>query len=214
MTVITIEYQMGCGGRDIGHMLARHMQLTYMDREIVQGVAQELHISEDAAEQHDERVEGALMRMLTLLSLSGDMAWMTHEDQAGAIVDEQVYHSTTTRVIRAAAERDQVVIVGHGAGFALARHPGVLRVGLYAPAEQRIATVMARNQIDRAAAQQRITQSDQERCRYIKRFYQTNWREPDHYDLMLNSALFPAEQVAELIAWTWQTSHPAPVGSP
>ena len=62
MAAMTIEYQMGCGGRDIARTLAEKLGFSYMDREIVQGVANELHIQEDNVEWHDERVAGLVER--------------------------------------------------------------------------------------------------------------------------------------------------------
>src|SRR5918912_3368691 len=101
MTVITIEYQMGCGGRDIGRQLADRLNLNYVDREIVKGVAGELHISEDFADMHDERVEGVLGRTLSLLSLSGDVTFIAPPRSNDMLmIDETVYHNTTCRVIK------------------------------------------------------------------------------------------------------------------
>jgi cytidylate kinase len=204
MAVLTIEYQMGCGGRDIGRMLAGRLNLDYVDREIVKGVAQELHIQEDTVDLHDERVAGMLERALRLLSVPGEMTWMAPlRENSLAAIDETVYHTTTCRVIEAAARRDRVVIVGHGASFALAGWPGVMHVGLHAPADKRIATVMERLQLDREAAQHRVTQSDLDRARYIKRFYQANWRDADHYHLMIDTTFLGPDRVVELIATAW-----------
>lgn len=205
MAVITIEYQIGCGGRDIGRKLAERLGFSYMDREIVQGVARELQIDEAAAELHDERVAGVLGRVLDMMRMTGELTWVAPERDPGfTLLDEATYHGTTCRVIEAAARRDHVVIVGHGSAFALAGWPGVMHVGLYAPAEQRVATVMSRLQISRDEARRRVSESDHDRARYVKRFYHVNWHDADHYHFMANTGVFAPDQVVDLIAQAWR----------
>ncbi|NNJ09223.1 cytidylate kinase-like family protein [Chloroflexales bacterium ZM16-3] len=207
MTVITIEYQMGCGGRDIARKLAEQLGFSYVDREIVRDVAHELHIAEDMADEHDERMAGLLDRAITMLWAAGELAGgAASSEVVPAPIDDTLYHQVTCQVITAAARRDKVIIVGHGASFALAGWPGVMHVGLYAPLERRVTTIMGRMKVNRAEAERRITQRDNDRARYIKQFYNANWREADHYHLMIDTAQLTPEQVVELIAQAWRTS--------
>jgi cytidylate kinase len=207
MSVITIEYQMGCGGRDIARMLAEQLGFSYVDREIVQGVAQELHIAEDTADEHDERLSGLLERAMSMFWSAGELTGgASAGESALAMIDDTVYHQVTCQVVEAAARRDTVIIVGHGASFTLAGWPGVMHVGLYAPMERRVTTIMGRFEVDRGEAQRRITQRDHGRARYIKQFYHANWREADHYHLMIDTAQLAPERVVELIAQTWRMS--------
>ncbi|MBX0326659.1 cytidylate kinase-like family protein [Oscillochloris sp. ZM17-4] len=207
MTVITIEYQMGCGGRDIARKLAELLGFSYVDREIVRDVAHELHIAEDMADAHDERMAGLLDRAMTMLWAAGELAGgAASAEVAPAPIDDTLYHQVTCQVIEAAARRSKVIIVGHGASFALAGWPGVMHVGLYAPMERRVTTIMGRLKVSQAEAERRITQRDHDRARYIKQFYNANWREADHYHLMIDTAQLTPEQVVALIAQAWRTS--------
>ncbi|MEI7770015.1 MAG: cytidylate kinase-like family protein [Chloroflexales bacterium] len=207
MTAITIEYQMGCGGRDIARLLAGQIGFSYVDREIVQSVAQELDVAEDSAEQHDERIEGLLERTMTMLWAAGEVTGgASSAEGALAMIDDIVYHQTTCKVIEAAARRDKAVIVGHGASFALAGWQDVLHIGLYAPLERRVTTIMGRMNVDHAEALRRVTKRDHDRARYIKQFYHANWREADHYHLMIDTAIFAPDQVTDLIVQAWRTS--------
>ena len=206
MAIITIEYQMGCGGRAIGQMLAQRLGFSYVDREIVQGVARQLQIGESAAEQQDERAAGLLGRALASLRASGELTWTAAPSMPPALIDDTVYQTTTCNIIEAAARGDRVVIVGHAAGFALADWPGALHVGLYASREQRVATVMQRLGVDRTEALRQVTESDHGRARYIKRFYNANWLDAEHYHLMVDTELWTPERVADLILSAWQAS--------
>lgn len=207
MTVITIEYQMGCGGRDIARLLAAELGLSYVDREIVKNVAHELHVAEAEADEHDERLAGLLERSMTMFWTAGElMGGVMSAENVLAALGDTAYHDTTREVIAAAARRNDVVIVGHGASFALAGWHGVMHVGLYAPLERRVATIMKRMQVGQAEARRRIAEREEARARYIKQFYHANWREADHYHLMLDTSHFAPEQVMALIAQAWHGS--------
>lgn len=207
MTVITIEYQMGCGGRDIARMLAEQLGLSYVDREIVRDVAQELHVAEDVADQHDEHLAGLLERAMTMFWTAGELAGaVLSSENVLATMDDTIYHQTTGQIIETAARGSNVVIVGHGASFALAGWRGVMHVGLYAPLERRVTTIMGRMGVDRAESQRRIARREQDRARYIKQFYQANWREADHYHLMIDTSRFTPARVVDLIIQAWRTS--------
>jgi cytidylate kinase len=205
MTSITIEYQMGCGGRDIAHVLADKLGFNYLDREIVREVAKDLHVAEADADQHDERVSGFLERTMSMLWSAGELSGaVSSPEPALAMLDDTLYHQVTCQVIGDAARKSPSVIVGHGASFALAGWPGVMHVGLYAPLERRVTTIMKRMGIERNEAQHRISQRDQGSARYIKQFYHANWREAEHYHMLIDTSQFSPEQVVELILQAWR----------
>jgi cytidylate kinase len=199
MSVITINYQVGCGGHRIGEALAERLGYEVVDREIVQRVAQQLKISEATARVWDEHVESLVTRALTLFSTVGDAGYVPPVTNPDTIVDERAYFQTARAVIEAAARTQNVVIIGHAANFALAGRPDVLHLYLYAPVEQRVATMMAREGIDRSEAARRIGRLDHDRAQYAKRWYHVDWQDPLSYDLMLNTASVPPEQVVEIV---------------
>jgi cytidylate kinase len=206
MAVITIAYQIGSGGRQIGQALAKRLDLDYIDREIVQGVAQQLHCSEDVAARLDERARGLVTRMLWMLSSTGELALAAPPPDRDQQIDEGTYFKTTRAVIETSARTNRAVIVGHGANFALAGRQGVLHVFIYAPTEQRITAIMEREQVDRPEATRRVNRSDHDRAHYIKRFYHMDWRDPAYYDLMINTAHIQPDCVVDLLVAAWQES--------
>lgn len=207
MAVITIEYQMGCGGRDIARTLAEQLGFSYTDREIVKEVARQLHTQEDAVDLHDERVAGIVERTLSLLRIPGELTWVMPSDMPEMdMIDENIYHRTTCQVIEASARQDKAVIAGHGSSFALAGWPGIMHICLYAAPEHRVQTIMKRFSIGQAEALHRVNQRDQEQARYNKRFHHVNWHEARHYHLMIDTSIFVPSQVVDLVIQAWQTS--------
>jgi cytidylate kinase len=199
MAVITVAYQVGSQGRTIGQQLADRLGLDYVDREIVQGVAERLHVSEEAASQWDERVERLVTRLLTVLGSARQSTYPVYVPASEPILNEQVYFETMRAVIEAAGATNHVLIVGHGANFVLGDRPGVLHLFLYTARERRIETFAAREQVSRAEAERLVDRNDHDRALYVKRFYRRDWRDPTSYHMMVNTAMLPLPQIVDLL---------------
>src|SRR5213080_211772 len=77
MRAITISREYGSGGGEIATRLARHLGWQLIDHEVVVQVAHELGVSEAEAEEHDERVESLVGRLLKGMRLFEPAALVT-----------------------------------------------------------------------------------------------------------------------------------------
>src|SRR5205085_828943 len=170
MSAVTISREYGSGGGEIAARLARRLEWQLIDHEIVEHVASEMGTSIQEAEARDERTEGVLARALnsmvylnpTLLGDAPTVAFLSNED---------TYRETVSKIVRAAAARGHVVIVGRGSQVLLAPRRDVLHVRVIAVLEQRVAYVMQREGVDQAEAQLRIQMKDHDRARYLEAQY-------------------------------------------
>lgn len=186
MSAVTISREYGSGGSEIAARLARRLGWQLIDHSIVERVARALGTSQEEAEAYDEHAEGMLAWLLNCLQYI-DPAFAAYAPPGGAPADE-VYRGAVDRVVRAAAARGQVVIVGRGAQVLLAGRRDVLRVRIIAPLEQRITWVVRREGVDRKAAAARIRKIEHERTRYLEAEYHSKPEEAHLYDLVLNTA--------------------------
>ncbi len=113
--------------------------------------------------------------------------------------DRKVYDEMVRSAIAAVAASHNVVILGSGAQFLFARLAASLHVQIVAPLPYRIARVMRLAQVDRPAAEKIIEERDQSKETLIRTLYGKDWRDPAHYDLVLNIDHFSNEVAAEII---------------
>lgn len=205
MAVIAISHQIGSGGREIGQKVAQTLGYPYIDREIVQGVAARLGVTEDEASEHDEKAESLISQIIGSLgytSLGGPTILnqeMAAQVSAENFVDSAKYHEATQQVIRSVSARGNVVIAGHGANFLLEGRPRVLSVFIYADTAKRVKTIMARDRLDQARATKVVHDNDHDRSHYIKTLYHADWNDRQHYLLLINTSLAATELAADLI---------------
>src|SRR5213593_1760362 len=113
--------------------------------------------------------------------------------------DRRVYDEMMRSAIAELAAAHNVVILGSGAQFLFARVVASLHIQIVAPLPYRIARVMRTAQVDRQKAEKIIADRDREKEAFIRTLYGKDWRDPAHYDLVLNIDHFSNEVAAEII---------------
>jgi cytidylate kinase len=201
MRAITISREYGSGGGEIASRLARRLEWNLIDHAIVERVASEIGTSQEEVEVHDEHTEGVLARALMISLQSFSPALMANAPPEAFLSDE-TYRDAFNKVVRAAAARGHVVIVGRASQVILADRRDVLHVRIIAPFEKRVAYVMQREGVDRHAAEARIHQKDHERASALQREYHQKPDEAHLYDLVVNTSRLDLESAVQVICFT------------
>jgi CMP/dCMP kinase len=199
--VVTISRQYGGGGGEIGARLARRLGWQLLDHEVVQRVAEELHLTEPEAEKRDECAEPFIARLLASM---GPLDPLLLNDRPAGLAHVDVYRDAVRRVLESAARIGQVVIIGRGAMVALAGRPDVLHVRVVAPLPQRIAYVAYREGLSPAAAEQRLLTKDRDRKHNLWVTYGRRLDDECLYDLIFNTGALDLDTVVDEICLALQ----------
>ena len=113
--------------------------------------------------------------------------------------DRRVYDEMVRSAIAELAASHNVVILGSGAQFLFAKVAASLHVQIVAPLPYRIAQVMRLARVERVAAEKIIEERDHSKEILIRSLYAKDWRDPAHYDLVLNLDHFSNEIAVEII---------------
>jgi cytidylate kinase len=113
--------------------------------------------------------------------------------------DRRVYDEMVRSAVAELAASHNVVILGSGGQFLFARVAASLHVQVVAPLPYRIARVMRLAQADRERAERIIEGRDREKETFLRTLYGKDWRDPAHYDLVINIDHFSNEVAVEII---------------
>jgi cytidylate kinase len=102
-------------------------------------------------------------------------------------------------VIRGLAREGDVLIIGRGGQVLLRNHPRTLHVQIVAPFSYRVQVVMAREGLDKRAAQNQLRASDRARFDYVRRYHDADWLDSSLYHLVINTGRVPVATAADLI---------------
>lgn len=197
MSVITISSSFGSAGSVVAKQVADTLDWKLLNRAITVEVANDLSVPLELAEAHDERAETGWRRLLeNLAKYSAGVPDVS--TTIVATTDEERLKVATERVLRSAAT-DDVVIVGRAAVIVLRDRQDALHVRLDGPREGRLKQCASALGLDPKDAEVRLEKTDRARAAYVKELYGLDWRDPNLYDLMLDSTRFSVETCAKVI---------------
>ncbi len=183
--VVSLARTMGAGGSFIGKRLASRLGCRYLDRELLVEAAHRLHKDPEALEAYDERHLSFWER--TRMAYAFGLAETPYAPPPVTVDDMELF-DTQKAILREAAARGPVVVVGRAAFAIMRDEPGLLSVFLHAPFEQRVRrTQKVYNLQSVEEAKEMVAQSDRQREHFIKAASGLDWRDQQHYHLCLDT---------------------------
>lgn len=194
--IITIGRQLGSNGRIIGEALAERLGYKFYDKELIAKVAKDNGLSEHLFEGIDEKPTNSMLYSLVMGIQSGKGLYYQYND----IMNGDNLFKLQSDVIKGIAKEDNCVIVGRCADYILRDHPGLVKVFLYANREERVKTLMARDNMSEKLANSAVSKADKRRSNYYN-FYTNNvWGDVNNYHLCLDTASLPTEKCVDILA--------------
>ncbi len=189
--IITIGREYGSGGRELGEMLAKRLNIAYYDKEILTRAAQASGICEEVMEAHAEK--GALSSLLGAAASYGGVGFGVQVPMNQRIFQAQFYG------INQIAQARPCGIVGRCADYVLRDRPNVTHVFVYASLEKRVERIMRIQNVDEEKARELIKKTDKQRKSYYNFYADGNWGLRSNYDLMLRTDNHTLEELVELV---------------
>ena len=108
------------------------------------------------------------------------------------------------KVVTDLASQGPRVIIGRCASSLLRDRKNVLSVFIYAGEADRVARIASRNRLDEPQARARMRKTDRMRRRYFDFYADTQWGDPESYDVMLSSSYYGVDGCVEMICKSLQ----------
>ncbi len=180
MAVISMPREMGSRGRDVAIGLAELLGVKILHYEVVRRVADRVQVHESAVHRFLEGRDNVLDR------------WRFNR--------KHVDYCSANEILDIAAAGD-VIIRGWGGTQILRPVSHVVSVRVCAPMQARVKTLVERIDMDDAdAARKEIESNDAAQDRVTRRLFGVDWRDPLHYDLILNTERVSIGECVEQIA--------------
>jgi cytidylate kinase len=183
--VLTVNREFGSGGGRIAQRIAERLGWKLLDRDIIDAIAYAAHVDPKVVRHYDEHVDSWLKRINQQAMRSAALtAGLALEENSVFDAEEMV--KLSQKIIEKAHADGNCVIVGRGAQCVLQHKTDVFHVFIYAPLKERIMRLRTRLEAG-ADIEQRIRIVDDERAKYLYRYFGKRWCNPHLYDLMLSS---------------------------
>ena len=223
MPVITINGPIGCGAVTIGQMVSEQMNLNFVDRlffteaaRIIGTPVGTLIAKEQRVDRFRDRLGRFVQTMLERSAMSGvsgepyfgrgieNLPPETYMDLTGGgsvaqKLDDKTFIEAMTKVANDLHAQGNAVIIGRGANQILADAPHTLHVGLLAPMEVRVKTLIDREHFEKEEAEIHVEELERAREDFIMKFWKVHPNEAKHYHMMLNMGKMNPQTAAEVI---------------
>jgi cytidylate kinase len=197
--LITISRQYGAGGSAAAARVAEQLGWRVVDNELVERVAARAGLTAEDVATREERVPTFIERLArTIVAATPELVVPPEADGTVGLAEADLVR-ITERVVEEAAQDGRVVMVGRAAPAVLARTRDALHVRLVAPRGHRIRVAAERLGASAEDAARVLDETDRNRARYHREYYQRDWADPANYHMTLNSAALGIEGVVEIV---------------
>ena len=190
--VITINREVGTGGRTVGRKLAEKLGVKYCDKAIVEGLTHKFGLT-------IERIEEIKAQKKSwwndINNYYNTLVNSTHQPREAEVkLDNQSLFETEKRILEEVAEQSSCVVAGR-TGFMVFREC----IFLQASMPHRIERIMRRQNVSEQEARDIIEKMDTSRETYIKKYEDTSRYDTRNYDLVISTDELSEDEVAEVI---------------
>ena len=202
--IITINRELGSGGRTVGRLLAERLQVPFNDKALIEAQKAMHHLTAEEIEKlkglrpewWTDNMENIVSNVRLIASARLPAATDPKANKrlnAAQLFDEEI------AILQSIADHGSCVIAGRSAFYAVRNHPNHLNVLIHSSLESRIERVMLKQQLSREEALSAINRVDTARERYMKKYAHTSRYDARNYDLVVNATNLSEEQIVNII---------------
>jgi len=200
--VITINRELGSGGRTIGEKLAKKLGVPFYDKALIQGLQEKY----DLTPEEIERLKGQkhnwwadFKRSLKIMpSYAAPNIVPGHTAIPDFLMTNDIFQSET-EILKGIADDESCVIAGRSGFYVLRDHPNHLSVLIQAPMEHRISRLVEKRGITPQEAEKIIKEVDKGRESYVKKYTGTSRYDTRNYDIVFNVSQHSEDEIVDLI---------------
>lgn len=189
--VITIAREYGSGGHLLGEMLSKELGLKVYNKEFIHMAAQKSNIDEGFITKNEQTIPSYWLKCII-----GRDSGQTAEH---ILSKEDVLFIAESKIIQEVAEKEPCIIIGRCADFILKDNPKAIKVFCYSDPESAYERCTQSYGVPKDKAEAEIRRTNRNRATHYEYYTGKKWKDPSHYDLMINTSHIDIEEACNLI---------------
>ena len=195
--VITINRELGSGGRTIGRLLSEKLGVPFYDKAVIDGLTQKFGLSPERIEEIKAQKKSWWNDINTYYQTLVNSANMPME--AEVKLDNASMFETEQRILQELAAQTSCVVAGRTGFMVFREWPNHLNVFIQASMPHRIQRVMRRQNVSEQEARDIIAKMDTTREAYIKKYEDTSRYDTRNYQLVISMDDLSEDDAAGII---------------
>lgn len=198
--VVTINREVGSGGRTVGEKLAAKLGVPFYDKALIKALQKKYNLT--VAEI--ERLKGAKNNWWSdfsnMLSLGDTVKYYkVEEGQEPEVLTTEDLFQAEQEILQGIANNGSCVIAGRSGFYVFRKHPNHLSVLIHASQEARVQRIMRKKNVSEKEAEKIIETVDTMRENYVNRYTGMSRYNTKMYDLVISMDGLSEDDAASLI---------------
>ena len=195
--VITINREVGTGGRTVGRKLAEKLGVKYCDKAVIEGLTSKFGLSPERIEEIKAQKKSWWNDINNYYQTLVNSANLPME--AEVKLDNATMFETEKRILQELATQTSCVVAGRTGFMVFRQWPNHLNVFIQASMEHRIQRIMRRQNVTEQEARDIIAKVDSTREAYIKKYEDTSRYDTRNYQLVISMDNLSEDDAVEVI---------------
>ncbi len=200
--VISINRELGSGGRTIGEKLAEKLRVPFYDKALIKNLEEKYHLTIEEIEKMKGRNHTWWEEMKRVMSYCQPWNIRTFDlgyDEKSDVLTTEAIYQTEKQILLGIADDESCVVAGRTSFFVFRNHPNHLNIFIQASMESRIARLVRKRNISREEAEKIISEVDNMRENYVTKYTGVSRYDTRGYDLVIKSDGKTEDQIVDLI---------------
>ena len=207
--VVTINRELGSGGRTVGRMLAEKLGVEFYDKALIEALEKKYNLNIEQIEKlkgqnHAWWAEFARSMFSVDLGVPNygkmnAMYYLAVMDFSDVKPTSKEVFESETEILKGIAEVESCVVAGRSGFYVFRDHPNHLNVFIQASMPYRVERVMRKQQITEEEAVKTIKKVDKMRENYVKKYTGLSRYDTRNYDLVISADGKSEEQIVDII---------------
>ena len=201
--VITINRELGSGGRTVGRKLSEELVVDYYDKAVIKALQERYRLATEEIEGLKGRSHTVWAEMKRALLGSNNEAVANYYQGSSPVktyppTSAEMFE-TEQEILKSLAEEESCVVAGRSGFYVFRDHPNHLSVLIQASMPFRIERVMRKQNLSKEEARKTIEKVDKMRENYMKKYAKTSRYDTRNYDLVIKADGKTEDEIVDII---------------
>jgi cytidylate kinase len=200
--VITINRELGSGGRTVGRKLAERLGVEFYDKAVIKGLEEQYHLTVEEIERLKGLKQGWWSDIKRIMFVSPSMHsnyYIPRKGDEPDMLDTDQLFEAETEILKGIAEEESCVIAGRSGFHVFNKHPNHVSILIQASLPFRLERVMRKQGLSEKEALKAINKVDQMRENYVKKHTGTSRYDTRNYDIVIKADGKTEDEIVDII---------------
>jgi cytidylate kinase len=200
--VITINRELGSGGRTVGRKLAEKLGVAFYDKALIKALQEKFNLTVEEI----ERLKGQkkswwddVKRVWQIGPGANSNFFLPQKGSGVDLLDTKEIFEAETLILQDIALHESCVVAGRSGFFVFRTHPNHLNIFIQASMPFRIERLMRKQGKSEAEAREAIERVDRMRENYVQEYTKSSRYDTRNYDLVISADGKTEDEIVDII---------------